>query len=119
MLETEKLVDKIIEGLQDKKGHRITTVNLTQIDDTICRYFVICTGTTPVQAHALANSVENTVREAGGGSPTAVAGTQHSLWIAMDYGDVMVHIFLPEEREYYDIEHLWADAMLTELEDIE
>lgn len=118
MLETEQLVDKIIEGLQDKKGHRITTANLTQIDDTICRYFVVCTGNSPSHVSALASSVDDAVRKSGGGHPASVVGTQHALWVAMDYGDVMVHIFLPEEREFYDLEHLWADAMLTELEDI-
>ncbi len=119
MLGTEQLVDKIVEGLQEKKGHRITTANLTEIEDTICRYFVICTGNSPSHVQALAHSVDDVVRKAGGGHPASVVGTQQALWVAMDYGDVMVHVFLREEREFYDLEHLWADAMLTELEDIE
>lgn len=119
MITTEQLVDSVIEGLQDKKGHRITTADLTQIDDTICQYFVICTGNSPSQVQALARNVEDTVRKAGGGSPIATVGTQNNIWVAIDYADVMVHIFLPEEREFYDLEHLWEDAMLTELEDVE
>lgn len=119
MITTEQLVDSVIEGLQDKKGHRITTADLTHIDDTICQYFVICTGNSPSQVQALARSVEDTVRKSGGGSPIATVGTQNSIWVAIDYADVMVHIFLPEEREFYDLEHLWADAMITELEDVE
>lgn len=119
MISTEQLVDRIIEGLQDKKGHRITTANLSQIDDTICEYFVTCTGNSPSQVHALANSVEDAVRKAGGGSPQAVIGLQNSIWVAMDYTDVMVHIFLPEEREFYDLEHLWADALITEIPDLD
>ncbi|MCQ2223424.1 MAG: ribosome silencing factor [Bacteroidaceae bacterium] len=119
MIGTEQLVDEIIKGLQDKKGHRITIANLTEIDDTICQYFVVCTGNSPSQVNALAHSVDDTVRKAGGGHPISTVGTQHSIWVAMDYADVMVHIFLPEEREFYDLEHLWADAQLTELEDLD
>lgn len=119
MIQTEQLVDAVVEGLQDKKGHRITTVNLTQIEDTICQYFVICTAGSPSQAQALWRSVDDKVRKAGGGHPSSVVGTQHNLWVAMDYGDVMVHIFLPEEREFYDLERLWEDAELTELEDLD
>lgn len=117
MIHTEQLVDTIVEGLQDKKGQHITTVNLTHIDDTICRYFVLCTAGSPSQSQALARSVDEKVHQAGGGHPATIVGQQHSLWVAMDYGDVMVHIFLPEEREFYDLEHLWADAQLTELPD--
>ncbi|MBQ0049387.1 MAG: ribosome silencing factor [Bacteroidales bacterium] len=115
MIHTEQLVDAVIEGLQDKKGQCITLVNLTQIDDTICRYFVLCTAGSPSQSQALARSVDNKVLQAGGGHPATVAGQHHSLWVALDYGDVMVHIFLPEERAFYDLEHLWADAQLTEI----
>lgn len=119
MTKTTEIVAAVVAGLQDKKGHRITTADLTQIDDTICQYFVLCTGNSPAQVQALARSVEDSVRKAGGGSPLAVVGTQHSMWVAMDYADVMVHIFLPEEREFYDLEHLWADAVLEELPDEE
>lgn len=119
MLDTEHLVDKIVEGLQDKKGHSITIANLSEIDDTICQYFVVCTGNSPSHVSSLAHNVDDTVRQAGGGHPAAVVGTQHAVWVAMDYGDVMVHIFLPEEREFYDLEHLWADAVLTELADLD
>lgn len=119
MIGTEQLVDEIVKGLQDKKGHRITIADLTEIDDTICQYFVVCTGNSPSQVNALAHSVDDTVRKAGGGHALATVGTQNSIWVAMDYADVMVHIFLPEEREFYDLEHLWADATLTELEDLD
>lgn len=119
MIGTTQLVKAVIEGLQDKKGHRIVVADLTQIDDTVCKYFVVCTGTSPTQVQALAHNVDDKVRKQGGGHPSAVVGMQHSLWVAMDYGDVMVHVFLPEEREFYDLEHLWADAVLTELPDEE
>ena len=118
MIETEKLVDTVVKGLQEKKGHSITTADLRQIGDTICRFFVLCTGNSPSHVQSLAQSVDEMVRKEGGTHPAAVAGMQHAGWVAMDYGDVMVHIFLGEEREFYDLEHLWADAVLEDIPDL-
>ena len=117
MIDTEKMVDAIVSALQDKKGSCITIANLTELEETICKYFIICTGNSPNQVAALARNVDDDVHKAGGGHPAGIVGMQHSIWVAMDYGDVMVHIFLPEEREFYDLEHLWEDATLTELPD--
>ena len=59
------------------------------------------------------------VREELGEKAIGVCGLENGYWIAMDYGDVMVHVMLPEAREYYDLEHLWADAKLTEIADVD
>ena len=114
-----KLLDSIIDGIQDKKGHNISIVDLSGIDDTICTYFVIAQGGSPTQVHALAMSVGEKAREICNSRPLAVDGLRNSTWVAMDYADVIVHIFLPEERDFYDIEHLWADAELTNIPNIE
>lgn len=114
-----ELIDSIIKGLQDKKGHCITVADLKGIGDTICKAFVLCTGNSPSQVQALAQSVGETARSEAGQRPVAVAGMRNAQWVAMDYSDVMVHIFLPEMREFYDLEHLWADAELTELPDMD
>lgn len=113
------LLDTIIDGIQDKKGHNIVIVDLSSIEDTICTYFVIAQGGSPTQVHALAMSVGDKAREVCGARPLAVDGLRNSNWVAMDYAEVIVHIFLPEEREFYDIEHLWADAELTEIPDLD
>ncbi len=113
------LVDAIVEGLQDKKGRSIVVADLTGIPDCICQYFVICTGGSPQQVQSLAQSVGEKVRELTGNRPLVVDGMAHAQWVAMDYAEAIVHIFLPEEREFYDIEHLWADAELTQLEDLD
>ena len=115
---TELLIDKIVKGIQEKKGRSITIVDMRGLDDTICKAFVICTAGSPMQAQALADSIGETARKEAGSKPIAVEGLRQSLWVAMDYADVMVHIFLPETREFYDLEHLWADAELTEIEDL-
>lgn len=119
MTETTELVDHIVTALQDKKGHRVTIADLTRIEDTICQYFVVCTGNSPSHVQALCQNVGESVREKTGQHPVAVSGMQNALWVAMDYADVMVHVFLPEEREFYDLEHLWADAELQELPDVD
>ena len=94
MNETKLLIEKITEGIQEKKGKNIVIADLTNIDDTICKYFVICQG-------------------------NGVDGLRNAEWVAMDYSDVLVHVFLPEIRNFYNLENLWADAKLTTIPDID
>ena len=119
MNSTELLIEKIVKGMQEKKAHDITIVDLSPIEDTICKAFVICTGNSPSHLQALVDSVAETARKEAQSKPTAVDGLRQSMWVAMDYGDVIVHLFLAETREFYDIEHLWADAVITEFEDLD
>lgn len=117
MNSTKKLVEKIVEAIQDKRGHDIKVVDLSSIEDTVCRAFVICTGGSPAQVQAITDNIEEKVRKDLGQKPTATDGLRHAMWVAMDYTDVIVHIFLPETRDFYDLEHLWADAKITSYED--
>ena len=119
MNETELLVTKITEGIQDKKGKGIVIADLTEIDDTICNYFVICEGNSPSQVAAIVDSIADHVREDLHVKPWAVDGLNNAEWVAMDYSDVIVHVFLPEVRDFYDLEHLWEDAKLTHLPDLD
>lgn len=118
MAETQQLLSSIIDGIQEKKGHGIVTVNMQDIDTAPCTYFVICTGNSPQQVDAIADSVEDMARKQAQEKPAAIAGRSNAEWVAMDYGTVMVHIFLPEAREFYDLEHLWNDAQLASVADI-
>ena len=119
MNNTELLIDKIIKGMQEKKAHQLVVVELKTIEDTICKAVGIGTGDSPTHIQALADSIEETVRKEAGEKPMAIAGLRQAEWVAMDYSDVMVHIFLPEARDFYDLEHLWADAQLTEIADLD
>lgn len=114
-----KLTDSIVKSLQEKKGKDIMVVDLTAIGDTICKAFVICTGGSPQQVQALAQEVGEQLLENDGLRPTAVDGMRNAQWVAMDYSDVIVHILLPDAREYYDIEHLWEDADITEIPNLD
>ena len=119
MNDSKHLVEKITEGIQEKKGKKIVVADLTNIDDTICNYFVICQGDSPSQIAAITDSIKDYVHEETGYKPIAIDGLRNTQWVAMDYSDVLVHIFLPEIREFYNLENLWADAKLISIPDID
>ena len=113
MEQTKKLVESIVKGIQEKKGTNIVVADLRGIDGTICVYFVICQGNSPTQIDAIADSVEEVARVEAGEKPVKIDGLANAEWVAMDYTDVLVHIFLPELRQYYSLEDLWSDATIT------
>lgn len=119
MNEAKKLVQKITEGIQEKKGKNIIVADLSAIDDTICNYFVICQGSSPSQVSAIVDSVREYVRKETDNKPAAIDGLRNAQWVAIDYSDVLVHVFLPEIREFYNLENLWADAKLTRIPDLD
>lgn len=119
MNDTKNLIETIKEGIQEKKGKNIVVADLTRIGDTICNYLIICQGNTPTQVSAIADSIKEFTIKGVHAKPIATDGQQNAEWIAMDYADVMVHIFLPETRNFYNLEHLWADAKLTTIPDID
>ncbi|MDD2246845.1 MULTISPECIES: ribosome silencing factor [Proteiniphilum] len=110
MIEKNRLLQSIIEGIQEKKGKNISAIQLKGMSGAICDYFVICEGNTPTQVSALADSVEEIVKKNTKESPIRVHGQKLAEWIGMDYGNVIVHIFLPELRSFYNIDNLWEDA---------
>ena len=115
----KELVKTITEAIQEKKGSNIVIADLKKIEGTICQYFIICTGNSPTQVEAIAESVGDMVRERLKEKPAHVVGLENAMWVAMDYTDVLVHIFLPDVREYYDLEYLWEDATLTNIPDLD
>lgn len=119
MNETKKLIQQITEGIQDKKGKKITIADLSKIGDTICNYLIICQGNSPSQVAAIVESVREFAREGANSKPIAIDGLRNAEWVAMDYSDIMVHVFLPETRDFYNLETLWADAKLTKIPDID
>lgn len=116
---TERLLSTIIKGIQDKKGKKIVVANLDGIDGVICRYFVVCEGSSPTQVQAIAESIGDYARESDGEKPLSVVGLNNAQWVAMDYGDIMVHVFLPDTRSFYSLETLWQDAAITKVPDVD
>ncbi|MCQ2221537.1 MAG: ribosome silencing factor [Prevotella sp.] len=115
----KELVETAVKGIQEKKGKKIKIVDLTGIDGGICQYFVICEGNSPSQVDAIAESVEDMLRIELKEKPVHTVGKENSLWVAMDYVDIMVHIFMPEAHEFYNLENLWQDAPIEEIEDLD
>ena len=97
------------------KGKDIVKIDLTKINHSECNYFIICHGTSTTQVDAIARSVEETVEELTGEKAWHTDGYQNSIWILLDYADVMVHVFQKASREFYDLENLWADAAIEEI----
>ena len=115
MTKTKILVDKIIEGIQEKKGEDIVVADLTEIGDTICDYLVICQGNSPTQLEAIVRSIAEVTARDLHEKPVGLDGYRNAEWVAMDFVDVVVHVFLPEFRAFYQLENLWADAKLTQI----
>ncbi len=114
---SEEIRDKVIEGIRKKKGHQIVVLDLEEIDVAVCRYFVICHGDSNTQVTAIAESVEEVVREDLSERVWHREGYRNAQWILLDYGDVVVHVFEKPYRDFYDLEGLWADAGRQDLAD--
>ena len=111
----DNLITHIIDALEDVKGEDICVMDLRDIENTVCQYFVICSGTSNTQVNALAGTVQKKVSKALREKPLQAEGLENSEWVLLDYVDVVVHIFQRHVREHYDIESLWGDAKLTEI----
>ena len=108
-----KLIETIAEAIDDKKGKDIVSLDLTGFDGAITDAFVVCGADSTAQVAAIAAHVEQKVYETLGEKVSRVEGLQNSLWVVMDYGNVMVHIFQTPLRDFYKLEQLWADAPAT------
>lgn len=113
------IIDSIVEAIKDKKGKNIKVLDLSAIEGGPASAFVIATGNTPTQVSAIADSVQDRLRTESGLKPAAIHGNRNSQWIIADYGSVMVHIFVPEMRDFYDLEGLWSDAPCRYYPDID
>jgi ribosome-associated protein len=114
---TAVLLSSIITGIFDKKGHDVLKIDLRKLENRIADYFVICHGTSTTQVDALCDSVDDTVRKKAGEKPLHIEGLDNCFWVLLDYGNVVVHIFLEKYREFYSLESLWADAETEKMAD--
>ena len=93
-MKEKQLIETIVEGIQEKKGKKITTVDLSDIESAAASYFVICEGQSTTQVAAIADSVREYVQQHTGIKPFGYDGYQNSQWIIIDYGSILAHIFL-------------------------
>ena len=107
---TDQLITQIVTGIEDVKGQDIEILDLRDLENTVCDYFIICNGTSNTQVNAIVNSIQKTVSKAIHEKPWHVEGSNNAEWILIDYVHVVVHVFQKHIREFYNIEGLWGDA---------
>ena len=109
-----KLLDVIIEGAQDKKAKNIISLDLTKVDGSVCDHFVVCNAESTTQVAAIADGIEMMTKQKLDENVWRVEGVTNGLWVVMDYGNIMVHIFQTEMRDFYKLEELWNNAPMVE-----
>ncbi|MEM9363570.1 MAG: ribosome silencing factor [Bacteroidota bacterium] len=112
----DELIALILHGIEEVKGVDINLLDLREIENTVCDYFIICNGTSNTHVNAIVSSVQKTVSKAIQDKPWHVEGSDNAEWVLMDYVNVVVHVFQKQIREFYDIEGLWGDAKVTLVE---
>ena len=112
-------IHEIVEAITDKKGKKIALLNMDQIESAPANTFVICEGKSTSQVSSIADSIRERVQKQLQIKPYNYDGYKNSQWIIIDYGDIMVHVFLPEFRQFYNLEDLWSDAETELLPDID
>ena len=112
---TDELLSVIIKGIDDVKGENIQLLDLREIENTVCDYFIVCSGNSNTQVNAISGAVHKIVSKELKDKPWHVEGQGNAEWVLIDYVNVVVHIFQKQVREYYDIESLWGDAQITNI----
>ena len=110
-----QLVDEIILGIENVKGQDINQLDLRELDNTPCDFFIVCSGNSNTQVSAIVNSVLKRVSKALQEKPFHTEGLDNAEWVLIDYVNVVVHVFQNHIREYYNIEELWGDAKSTQI----
>ena len=116
-MKAREIMEKTALAADSKKAIDLKILQIGELT-TLADYFVICSGTSYPHMNAIAEEIEEKLGEAGI-FPRGLEGKDSPNWILLDYGDVIVHIFSTESREFYSIERLWSDAREVNLEDIE
>jgi ribosome-associated protein len=111
----DELISTIISGVENVKGLDVSLLDLRDIENTVCSYFVICSGSSNTHVNAIVNSIQKTVSKELKEKPFHTEGGENSEWVLIDYINIVVHVFQNHIREYYNIEQLWGDAKTTKI----
>jgi ribosome-associated protein len=114
-VDSTKLCDAIVEGMQENKAKDIVILDLREISNSVCDYFVICSGESSTQVDGISSSVTRFTRKELKEKPWHIEGKTTSEWVLLDYVNVVAHIFYKDARPFYDLEDLWADAKRTDI----
>jgi len=111
----DDLISNIISGIENVKGLDVNLLDLRDIENTVCSYFVVCTGSSNTHVNAIVSAVQKTVSRELKEKPFHTEGIDNSEWVLIDYVNIVVHVFQRQIREYYNIEGLWGDAKTTKI----
>jgi ribosome-associated protein len=111
----EQKKELILEAIKEKKGHEIVSIDLSEVENSICDCFIICHGESVTQVGAITESIERKLKDEALIKAHHVEGLQNSQWVLLDYFDILVHVFQEEFRAFYRLEELWADGKVTKV----
>ena len=113
----EQKRDLIIEAIHEKKGHQVVSIDLTEVENSICDYFIICHGESVTQVGAIAESIEIKLKTDAGIRAHHVEGLKNKQWVLLDFLHILVHVFQEEYRSFFKLEELWADGKVELIEE--
>jgi len=116
-LNSEKLSEAIVQGMQEKKGFDIVVLDLRKVKNAVADFFVICSGNSDKQLDAISESIDEYVFKKVKENPWHSEGKNNKEWMLLDYINVVAHVFKKEKRNFYALEKLWGDAEITRIED--
>ena len=109
------LISNIVLGIDNVKGIDVSLLDLRDIENTVCSYFVVCTGSSNTHVNAIVSAIKKTVSKELKEKPFHTEGNDNAEWVLIDYVNVVVHVFQKQTRDYYNIEELWGDAKTTKI----
>ncbi len=115
---SEMLSKCIVEGMQENKAKDIVVLDLRGLESRVCDFFVICSGESSTQVDGITNAITRYTRKTIKEKPWHIEGQRNSEWVLLDYIDVVAHVFYKDARSFYEIEELWADAVRTDIPDL-
>ena len=111
----DSLISNIVDGIENVKGLDVSILDIRDIENTVCRYLVVCTGNSNTHVSAIVSAIKKTVSKELKEKPFHTEGNVNAEWVLIDYINVVVHVFQKQIREYYNIEELWGDAKTTKV----
>lgn len=117
-MNSEALSNLVVQGMQERKAQDITILDLSEVKNAIADYFVICSATSDTQADSISESIEKFVYKEANEKPWMTEGKNNKEWILLDFANVVAHVFKSDKRAHYNLESLWGDAKIIEVESV-
>ena len=118
LTKASKIIKTIIAAIQEKKGKNIISLDLRKINEAVADFFIVCEAGSQPQIRAIADNIDDKVRDKCGEKPFHHEGYNNLQWVLIDYINVVVHVMLPENRKFYQLEEMWNDATIQKHEQL-